>query len=193
MKHPRIAVLASGQGSNLAAILESIQRGHCAAEVAVVICNKEHAKALSIARQAGVAQALFINPDDYANRLAYDDACAQIIQQADCQLVVLAGYMRILSPEFIQRFPQSIINIHPSLLPSFIGGKAVADALAYGVKITGCTVHIVTDDLDSGPILAQAAVPVHENDDLTSLHQRIQQQEHQLYVQVINQRLRQAS
>ncbi|MDQ6989316.1 MAG: phosphoribosylglycinamide formyltransferase [Mariprofundaceae bacterium] len=181
----RIAVLASGKGSNLEVILQAMQQGSCDAQVSLVICNKADANALQIARAYQVPQVVYLNPKDYADRAAYDQACAALIQQEDCAWVVLAGYMRILSSTFIQTFPQQIINIHPSLLPSFVGAHAVADALAYGVQITGCTVHLVTEDLDSGPILAQTAVPVLSTDDHDTLHQRIQNAEYQLYVQVI--------
>jgi len=182
----KIAVLASGKGSNLKAILQAIERGDCCAKVEVVICNKADAQALQIAKDAGVPHVLFINPKDYSGREAYDEACMQVIQEADCSLVVLAGYMRILSEGFIQAFPQQIINIHPSLLPSFIGADAVGDALRYGVKVSGCTVHIVTKELDSGPILAQSCVPVLAEDDFASLHARIQDQEYKIYPDVID-------
>jgi phosphoribosylglycinamide formyltransferase-1 len=182
----KIAVLASGKGSNLKAILEAIERGDCCVKVEVVICNKADAGALQIAKEAGVPRVCFINPKDYAGREAFDAACSQVIQDADCQLIVLAGYMRILSESFIQTFPQQIINIHPSLLPSFIGADAVGDALRYGVKVSGCTVHIVTKELDSGPILAQCCVPVLTEDDHASLHARIQEKEYEIYPDVID-------
>jgi len=182
----KIAVLASGKGSNLKVILEAIERGDCCANVEVVICNRADAGALQIAKKASVPHVYFINPKDYAAREAFDAACAQVIEEADCKLIVLAGYMRILSESFIQTFPQQIINIHPSLLPSFIGADAVGDALRYGVKVSGCTVHIVTKELDSGPILAQSCVPVLEEDDYASLHGRIQEREYEIYPEVID-------
>jgi len=182
----KIAVLASGKGSNLKAILEAIEHGDCCAKVEVVICNKADAGALQIAKKAGVPHVYFINPKDYAGREAFDAACSQEIQDADCKLIVLAGYMRILSESFIQTFPQQIINIHPSLLPSFIGADAVGDALRYGVKVSGCTVHLVTKELDSGPILAQSCVPVLSEDDYASLHGRIQEKEYKIYPDVID-------
>ncbi len=180
-----IAVMASGKGSNLKVILESIARGECPAKVEMVICNKSDAGALEIARQAGVPHVLFINPKEYDGRESYDAACIEAIRGANCQWIVLAGYMRILSASFIQAFPNRIINIHPSLLPAFVGGDAVGDALKHGVKIAGCTVHLVSEELDSGPILAQAAVPVLDNDDWNSLHARIQVEEHKIYPQTI--------
>ncbi|MDX8384108.1 MAG: phosphoribosylglycinamide formyltransferase [Ghiorsea sp.] len=181
----KLAVLASGKGSNLKVILDAMQRGDCPGKVQLVICNKEDAGALDIARQAGVEQVVFINPKDYTCREDYDAACVQTIQGAACHWIILAGYMRILSPAFIEAFPNQIINIHPSLLPSFVGGDAVGDALKHGVKITGCTVHLVTEKLDDGAILAQASVPVLEDDDHASLHQRIQAEEHRIYPQTI--------
>jgi len=188
MNH-KIAVMASGKGSNLDVILQGIKREACVAQVEVVICNKADAGALKIAKDAGVKHVYYINPKDYENRAAYDKACSEKIKAADCELIVLAGYMRILSEGFIHDFPDKIINIHPSLLPSFKGGDAVGDALAFGVKVAGCTVHMVNVEVDSGRILAQACVPVFDGDDWASLHQRIQVKEHIIYIEVINQLL----
>jgi len=188
MNH-KIAVMASGKGSNLEVILQGIKREACVAQVEVVICNKADAGALQIAKNAGVPHVYYINPKDYESRVAYDEACAKKIKAADCELIVLAGYMRILSKGFIYAFPDKIINIHPSLLPSFKGGDAVGDALAHGVKVAGCTVHVVNVEVDSGRILAQACVPVLDGDDWSSLHQRIQVKEHIIYIEVINQLL----
>jgi len=185
MKNNRIAVMASGKGSNLQVILDEINRGVCPAQVELVICNKADAGAITIAKNAGVPHVKFLNPKDYDNREMFDEACADMIGEASCDWIVLAGYMRILSVAFIQRFPNKIINIHPSILPAFVGGDAVGDALKHGVKVAGCTVHLVSEDLDSGPILAQATVPVLDNDDWDSLHQRIQLEEHKLYPSTI--------
>jgi phosphoribosylglycinamide formyltransferase-1 len=168
-------------------ILQAIARGECAAQVEVVICDKADAGALKIAQDAGVPHVHYLNPKEYQSREAFDMACADIIQDAGCVLIVLAGYMRILSPAFIQTFPEQIINIHPSLLPSFKGADAVGEALKAGVKVSGCTVHMVCEELDSGKILAQACVPVLEDDDWDSLHARIQKQEHLLYPKVVHQ------
>jgi len=186
MKNNRLAVMASGKGSNLQVILDAISKGDCPAQVALVICNKPDAGAFSIAQNAGVPHVKFMNPKDYESRESFDTACADLIAQVNCNWIVLAGYMRILSASFIQRFPNQIINIHPSILPAFVGGDAVGDALKHGVKVAGCTVHLVSEDLDSGPILAQATVPVLDNDDWHSLHQRIQEQEHQIYPATIS-------
>jgi len=176
-----IAVMASGRGSNLSVILQAVKAGICPVDVRLVISNKADAGALDIARRAGVAEVFHINPGDYPDRAAYDIACGDAIERAGCRWIVLAGYMRILSSAFVQRFAGRIINIHPALLPSFIGADGVADALAYGVKVSGCTVHLVNEVLDGGPILAQAVVPVLDNDSFESLHARIQQEEHRLY------------
>jgi len=177
----KIAIMASGRGTNLAAILEAANNGECPVDVRVVISNKVDAPALQIARDAGVDTVLFINPKSYPDRSSYDQACVEEIRKHACYWVVLAGYMRILSPLFVHCFKNRLINIHPSLLPSFTGGNGVADALAYGVKLAGCTVHLVSEEVDAGSILAQAMVPVMDDDTIESLHQRIHQEEYRLY------------
>jgi len=176
-----IAVMASGRGTNLAAILEAANNGKCPVDVRVVISNKVDAPALKIARDAGVDTVLFIDPKKYSDRSSYDQACIEVIQEQACHWVVLAGYMRILSSLFVAHFKHRLINIHPSLLPSFTGANGVADALTYGVKFSGCTVHLVSEQVDEGAILAQAVVPVMNDDTVESLHQRIHQKEYQLY------------
>ncbi len=181
MSMNRIAVMVSGKGSNLKAILQAAERGECPVDVRLVISDKADAPALKIARDASAADVRFLNPKDYADRAAFDAACAETIDLAGCQWVVLAGYMRILSGKFIARFRNRIINIHPALLPSFAGAHAVRDALAYGVKITGVTVHLADEVLDGGPILAQAPVPVRDDDTEESLLDRIHAEEHKLY------------
>jgi phosphoribosylglycinamide formyltransferase-1 len=185
MSTNRIAVMASGKGSNLKAILQAAERGECPVNVRLVISDKADAPALKIAKDAGVAVVLFLNPKDYADRAAFDAACAEAIEQAGCQWIVLAGYMRILSGEFIGRFRNRTINIHPALLPSFPGAHAVRDALESGVKITGVTVHLVDEVVDGGPILAQVSVPVQSDDTEESLHNRIHAAEHQLYPEIL--------
>jgi len=185
MNVKRIAVMVSGKGSNLKAILQAAERGECPVNVRLVISDKADAPALKVAKDAGVADVLFLNPKDYADRAAFDAACTDAIEQAGCQWIVLAGYMRILSGEFIGRFRNRIINIHPALLPSFPGAHAVRDALEYGVKITGVTVHLVDEVVDGGPILAQVSVPVQSDDTEESLHNRIHAAEHQLYPEIL--------
>lgn len=181
MSHRSIVVMASGRGSNLAVILDAIASGVCPADVRMVISDKADAGALTIARRAGISEVLHINPKDYADRASYDSACGDAIERAGSHWIVLAGYMRILSAPFVQRFAGRIINIHPALLPSFAGADGVGDALAYGVKVSGCTVHLVNEIVDGGAILAQSVVPVLDDDNRESLHARIQQEEHRLY------------
>jgi len=176
-----IAIMVSGRGSNLEVILASVAAGACPVKVQLVISNKADASALEVARRAGVPHVVYLNPKDYPDRARFDAACADLIDQHDCQWIVLAGYMRILSSFFVRRFPQRIINIHPAILPAFPGAHAVEDALAYGVNVTGCTVHLVDEVLDGGPILAQAVVPVLDGDTRDSLHVRIQKEEHTIY------------
>jgi len=185
-----IAVMASGKGSNLRAILEAARRGECPARVRLVISDREDAGALAIAREAGVPEVAWLNPRDCADRSAFDAACAERIEQAGCEWIVLAGYMRILSEPFVRRFSGRIVNIHPALLPAFPGAHAVRDALEYGVKVTGVTVHLVNEVLDGGPILAQEAVPVREDDTEATLHRRIHAVEHRLYPQTLARMIR---
>ncbi len=173
--------MASGKGSNLQVILDAAAAGACPVEARLVISDRADAGALDIARAAGVAGVRCLRAKDYADRAAFDAACAEAIDAAGCQWIVLAGYMRILSSSFVRRFQGRIINIHPSILPAFPGAKAVEDALAYGVKVSGCTVHLVDEVLDGGPILAQAVVPALDHDTAETLHARIQQEEHRLY------------
>jgi len=177
----RIAIMASGKGSNLQAILTAAASGACPVDVQLVLSDKQDAGALAIARDAGVPRVHSLNPENYSDRASFDAACAEQIEAAHCDWIVLAGYMRILSGNFVARFRHRIINIHPALLPSFTGAHAVHDALEYGVKVTGVTVHLVDEVLDGGPILAQASVEVRDNDDEASLHRRIHAVEHQLY------------
>lgn len=181
MSSKAVAVMASGHGTNLRVILEAVAAGDCPVDVRMVISDKADAEALDIARAAGVAKVLYINPKDYADRAEFDAACAEAIDSAACQWIVLAGYMRILSSSFVRRFRGRIINVHPSILPALPGAKAVEDAITYGVKVSGCTIHLVDEVLDGGPILAQSVVPVLDNDTQESLHARIQKEEHKLY------------
>jgi phosphoribosylglycinamide formyltransferase-1 len=170
----RIAVLASGAGSNLQVLLD---RGDLGGDVVLVVADRTDAGALARAEAAGVACAT-VARDDYADRGAWEDALADTVASADPGLVVLAGFMRILSPRFVRRWP--ILNVHPSLLPAFPGAHAVEDALAWGAKVTGCTVHFVDDDVDHGPIVGQMPLAVDPDDTVETLHARIQQLEHEL-------------
>jgi phosphoribosylglycinamide formyltransferase-1 len=174
-----IGVLISGKGTNLHAILRSCENGTLDAEARVVISNR-HAEGLASGRERNIPTYAFPK-SDFADRREQQLAMADCLEQLGVELVVLAGFDQILVPEFVARFPGRMINLHPSLLPAFSGGMyAVRDALAAGVKITGCTVHLVTDDLDGGPIILQEAVPVEEDDDERSLLARIHVAEHRI-------------
>lgn len=180
----RLVILISGRGSNLEAILEQIRAQRWPVEVAQVISNEPDAAGLAVAQSYGVPGQV-LSPKVFVDREAYDLALAERIEGFQPDLVVLAGFMRILSPRFCQRFGGRLINIHPSLLPAFKGLKTHAQALAAGVVVHGCTVHAVTPELDHGPILAQAVCPVFPNDTVESLATRVLEMEHQLYPNAI--------
>jgi len=181
----RIAVLASGRGTNLEAILEAVERGEIAGKVTLVISDQETAQALQRAERRGV-KALFLNPGDYGGREDYDRAIVDHLKEEGIDLVALAGFMRLLSSYFVNAYPMRIMNIHPSLLPAFPGLDGVEQALNYGVKVTGCTVHFVDEGLDTGPIILQEAVPVIQEDTVETLHQRIHASEYRLYPTAID-------
>lgn len=175
----RLGVLASGRGSNFQAIQREIEAGTLNARIEVLLSDRAAAPALTIAREHGlVAQHL---PYDKSDREAFERAAGDALDRAGCEWIVLAGFMRILTPYFIDRFAGRILNIHPSLLPAFKGLHPQRQALEAGVKFSGCTVHVVTHDLDAGPILAQAVVPVHPGDSEEALSARILAEEHKLY------------
>lgn len=176
----QIAVLASGQGTNLEAILEAVERGEIAGQVVLVISDRSEAPALVRAAKRQINN-LYFNPKEYGSREEYDQALIDELEKVQVDLVVLAGYMRLLTSKFISAFPLKIINIHPSLLPAFPGLDGVEQASDYGVKVTGCTVHFVDDGLDSGPVILQEAVPVIQHETVQTLHQRIHAAEHRLY------------
>lgn len=182
--YPRYGVLASGSGSNFEALIHAQQSGLLLGEIGCLICNNPGAGALSRATTHGIP-ARCINHREFSAREAFDAAVVTALREHQIDWVVMAGWMRIASRGFIEAFESRILNIHPSLLPSFKGAHAVKDALEAGVKITGCTVHLVIADLDAGPIIAQAAIPVMPDDDIASLHARIQAQEHALYPRAI--------
>ncbi len=184
----RIGVLASGRGSNLQAIIDAIESGTLDATITVIVSNKELSGALERAKRHGIEGA-FVDPklvrDDPDSRETYDRQILGVLQQADVHLVLLAGYMKIVTPLLIQAYQWRMMNIHPSLLPSFPGLHAQKQALEAGVKVSGCTVHFVTEGVDEGPIILQAAVPVLENDSEESLAGRILEQEHQIYPRAV--------
>jgi len=175
----RLGILLSGRGSNFVAIADA----QLDAEIAIVISNRPEAPGIAIARARGL-NALVL-PSRGIDRETYDAKLAAALDAANVDLICLAGYMRLLSPAFIRRYPQRILNIHPSLLPAFPGLHAHRDALTHGAKISGCTVHFVDEGLDSGPIIKQAAVPVLDNDTEASLSSRILKEEHRIYSQAI--------
>jgi len=180
----RIAVLISGRGSNLQSIIDAIASRRLDATLAMVISNRSDAAGLQRARSAGV-EATCVLPKDYPTRDACDRAIVDILRARDVGLVCLAGYMRILGRPMLEAFHHRILNIHPSLLPSFPGLDAQRQALEYGVDVTGVTVHLVTDGLDDGPIVAQRAVPVLADDSVDTLGARILVEEHRIYPEAI--------
>jgi phosphoribosylglycinamide formyltransferase-1 len=184
---PRIAVLISGRGSNLQSIIDAIAAKRLDAEIAIVISNRADAAGLERARRAGVDTLVIDNRDksQFPTREDYDRALVKQLQARKVRLVCLAGFMRLLSPAFIEAFPNAILNIHPSLLPSFPGTNAQYQAWEHGMKYTGVTVHMVTAELDGGPIILQETVPVRDDDDPDALAARILEQEHRLYSEAI--------
>jgi len=179
----RLGILLSGRGSNFEAIAGNIRAGSLDAEIAVVISNREAAPGLATARALGLNSVCHASKG--IEREAFDTQLVATLRQHDVDLVILAGYMRLLSPVFIRAFPQRILNIHPSLLPAFPGLDAQHQAFEYGAKISGCTVHFVDEQLDHGPIIRQAAVPVQSGDTAETLSARILEQEHKVYSEAI--------
>lgn len=179
-----LGVLVSGSGSNLQAILDAAARGRINVDVKVVISNKRKALGLERAREAGVP-AVFLSHRKHPSRESFEDAMITVLREHQVRWVALAGFMRILTPHFLGAFVDRVINIHPALLPAFPGVHAQRQALEYGVKLAGCTVHFVDSGTDTGPIIAQAAVPVLDQDDEDSLGRRILAQEHRLYPAVL--------
>lgn len=180
----RIGVLASGSGSNLQAILDGCANGSIPAQVAVVICNVPGAKALQRAEAAGVP-AVLLPHKAYPSRDAYDAEVVALLRKHQVELVCLAGFMRLITPGLLSAFQNRILNIHPSLLPAYPGLHAVRQALQAGARVSGCTVHIVDEGTDTGPILVQAAVPVLDGDTEETLAARILRQEHRCYARAL--------
>ena len=180
----KLAVLVSGRGSNLQAIIDSIEREELDAYISIVISNTRDAMALKRAKEHG-RKTVFIDPAKYIDSKEYDKALTDKLKEYSIDLICLAGYMRILGEEVIQTFEKKIINIHPSLLPAFPGLNAQKQAIEHGVKFSGCTVHFVDLGVDSGPIILQTVVPVYDKDDEKSLSKRILEQEHHLYPKAI--------
>lgn len=180
----KLAVLASGSGTNLQAIIDDVMSGYIPAELKIVVSDKEGAYALTRAKQAGIATQVVL-PEDFASREEYDAKVVEILRANGVEYVALAGYMRLVSKVFLEAFPNRVVNIHPALLPSFPGIHGQRDAVEYGVKVSGCTVHFVDEDMDHGPIIAQAPVPVLHTDTEETLKARILEQEHILFPHVL--------
>jgi phosphoribosylglycinamide formyltransferase 1 len=180
----RIGVLISGSGTNLQAIVDACRDGRIPGRVITVIADRADAFGLVRAKEAGI-EAVCLDPAAFPTRTAHNEAMARLLQERQVDLVCLAGYMRLLKKVFLDAFAGRVLNVHPSLLPAFPGLEAQRQALEYGVKVAGCTVHLVTEGMDEGPIVLQAAVPVEEGDTVESLRQRIQQAEHRIYPEAV--------
>lgn len=181
----KIAVFASGRGSNFQALVNAQTAGALGGEICVLVCDKPQAPVVGHAQAAGVDTFVF-QPKDYASKEDYEREIAAELERRGVQLMVLAGYMRLLSPVLVEAYSGKIINIHPSLLPAFPGKDAIGQALNYGVKMTGVTVHFVDGGMDTGPVIAQRAVEVKADDDADTLAQRIHSVEQQLYPEVVS-------
>ena len=180
----KIGVLVSGRGSNLQAIIDKIEDGYLNCKLKIVISDKKEARALARAEKHNI-KSKFIDPEKYKSKINYEDEMIKILEKEEVELVIMAGFMRILSPYFINHFENKIMNIHPSLLPSFPGLDAQKQALDYGVKISGCTVHFASEKMDDGPIIIQKAVEVKEDDTEKKLAQRILKEEHKILPKAI--------
>ena len=179
----RLGILISGRGSNFVAIADSIAAGKLEAEIAVVVTNKQDAPGYKIAKERGI-NAVYLSSDGLS-REEYDQRIAEEMKKYWVDLICLAGFMRLLSPEFVRKHPQKVLNVHPSLLPAFPGLNSQRAAMEHGVRYTGCTVHFVDEGLDSGPIIRQAVVEVRNDDTESTLTERILKEEHRIYTQAI--------
>ncbi len=180
MKKIKTAILISGRGSNMQSLIEACKNGDSRAEIALVISNKKDAKGLEFAASQGIPTK-FIDHKNFASRAEFDAKVSEEIEKSGCEIICLAGFMRLLSQEFTQKWHNRAINIHPSLLPDFKGADAVGDALKAGAKISGCTVHFVSFEMDSGPIIEQAKVEILSSDTKETLAARILIEEHKIY------------
>jgi len=180
----KLAVLVSGRGSNLQAIINKIEAGKLPAKIELVISDQPEAKALQRAKKHGLEDHI-VQREAFADQGTFEKKIFELLKEKNIELIVLAGFMRILSPNFIKNYPAKIINIHPSLLPAFPGLNAQKQAVDYGVKYSGCTVHFVNQEVDSGPIISQRVVPVKVNDTPASLSERILKEEHKLLPEII--------
>ncbi|MFH1136807.1 MAG: phosphoribosylglycinamide formyltransferase [Pseudomonadota bacterium] len=184
MKRIKLGVLVSGGGSNLQSIIDHIEAGNIPASIAVVISNQPEAHGLVRAEKHGIEN-LLVNHRNFPSRESFDARLVEILREREVDLVVLAGFMRLLSREFLKAFPDRVMNIHPALLPSFPGTHVWGDQIRHGVKFSGCTVHFVDEGMDTGPIIIQAVVPVLDEDDDEALAARILRQEHRIYPQAV--------
>lgn len=181
----KIGVLASGSGSNLQTLIDQLHRDEsCEIEISVVISDRKKAYALTRAKNARIPSYI-VEVQDFPDRHAFDEKISELLDAHAVELIVLAGFMKLLQPTFVQKYSNRILNIHPALLPAFPGAHPVTDTLAYGAKVSGVTVHFVDEGMDTGPIIAQKSVPVFDDDDEESLHARLQVEEHKLYPTVI--------
>lgn len=179
-----IAVFASGRGTNFSAIIQAVKKGKLKANLSLLVCDNPQAGAIQRARRAGIKVAL-VKRADFPNKNDFEQEIIGELKENKIDLIAMAGYMRILSPEFVLRYKDKIVNIHPALLPSFKGAKGIKDAFDYGVKITGVTVHFVDAQMDHGPIILQAPVKVEESDTLESLEAKIHKIEHRIYPEAL--------
>ena len=180
----RLAILASGRGSNFLAILDAIKKGALNAQISVLISDKANAPALLRAEQAGIS-GIFIDPRVYPDRQAYESEIVRQLETREIDLIVLAGYMRLVGSVLLRAYPHKMLNIHPALLPSFTGLHAQRQAVDYGVKYSGCTVHFVDEGMDTGAIIDQVVVPLYHNDTEDDLAERILVEEHKIYAKVL--------
>jgi phosphoribosylglycinamide formyltransferase-1 len=180
----RLAILLSGRGSNFQAIHKAVRSGALDAEIVLVLSNRPDAPGIERAREYGY-DAHVVDHKTFASRAAHEEEVLRRLDAASPDFIVLAGYMRLLSAAFVERWRNRILNIHPSLLPAFPGVDAQAQAVAHGVKVSGCTVHFVDEHLDAGPIIVQRTVPVHDDDDASTLATRILEEEHAAYVEAL--------
>lgn len=178
-----LGILISGRGSNLEAIARAVMDGAIRARIALVVSNRANAQGLEWARRMGLPAAVI--PSAQRPRAEFESELRRALEEASADYICLAGFTRVLSPEFVRAFPRRILNIHPSLLPAFPGVDAQAQALAYGVKFAGCTVHFVDEGVDSGPVILQAVVPVRDDDTVESLSARILAEEHRIYPEAV--------
>lgn len=185
MNKTKIAVLISGNGSNLQAIIDACKDSNYPAEIGLIISNNKDAYGLERAKTSGIAYEV-INHKDFSTRESFDKQMDSILTKNKIEFICLAGFMRLLSGYFVNKWKNKLINIHPSLLPAFKGVNAQKQALDYGVKVTGCTVHFVTEDMDAGPIIMQKVIEIYSTDTEKSLTQRLLEQEHKCYVEALS-------